>query len=175
MDQQQAADVLRNLDLRTRRMEQILPDLPTREEVRTLVDTSIREAVAPLATRQDLADARQEIADARLEAKRDLDEAVARLATKDELRKGLADLRDELRGHMDIWAERIADLVKPVAESTLALEARTDRSREEIWAELRRLASTDDRQHADVMKDLERMRARLLKAEGKPPRKRKAS
>src|SRR5512141_1995052 len=67
MDQQQAAEVLRNLDLRTRRMEQILPDLPTREEMRSVVEEAIEKAVAPLAT------------NARLDA------AVAGLATNERL------------------------------------------------------------------------------------------
>ena len=37
MDEQRAAEVLRNIDARTRRIEQILPDLPTRQEMREAI------------------------------------------------------------------------------------------------------------------------------------------
>jgi predicted house-cleaning noncanonical NTP pyrophosphatase (MazG superfamily) len=192
MDEQKAAEVLRNVDLRTRRMEQILPDLPTRDEVRSIIDESIKTAVAPLATKEELAGAvaklatKEELADAvaKLATKEELADAVAKLATKEELaaaieplatRAELHEVRDELRRHMDVWAERIQDQVQMVAEAYLALDARDARQHADVMEDLRRLAKTDARQHADVMKDLAKLHARLTKVERKAPRKRRAS
>lgn len=144
MDQQQAAEVLRNLDLRTRRMEQILPDLPSRREVREAIDASIQAAVAKLATRE-------------------------------ELQQGLQRTAEELCRHMDVWAERIHDEVRLVAESNLALDERDARQHMDALEQLRRVSKTDASQHAQVMKDLARVHARLLKVEGTQPRRRRTS
>jgi hypothetical protein len=135
MDQQQAAEVLRNLDLRTRRMEQILPDLPTRQEMREAIDSSIKAAVAPLATREELHDAIQaavaplatrdemheaiQAAVAPLATRQELREAVAPLATRQELREAIAPLatRQELREAVAPLATRqeLREAIAPLA------------------------------------------------------------
>lgn len=191
MDQQHAGEVLRNLDLRTRRMEQILPDLPNRQEIREMIDTSIQAAVAPLPTRAEM----HEVIQA----------AVAPLATKEELRH----VRDELRRHMDVIAESFRDKVRLVAEGTAASEERATRRFEEVMEKVRQLATEYDGRFGDVFdelrrrngpstktydavmaqleqrlaehekeqaafsKDLERVDTRLQKVEGKGPRKRR--
>jgi hypothetical protein len=75
--------VVGNIDRRLEWVEQILPTLPTRDEMHTALDTAIRGAVAPLATREEL------------------DRNIAPLATKDEIRGGIRALakahRDSLR------------------------------------------------------------------------------
>jgi len=66
----QLEQLVRKLDARITRMEQLLPSLATKDD--------LHEAVAALATRQDLY------------------EAIARLATKDDLPKGI-DVRGVVR------------------------------------------------------------------------------
>jgi len=170
MDQQQAADVLRNLDLRTRRMEQILPDLPTRAEMREAIDTSIRTAVAPLATREEMHEAiqaavaplatKEELAQAiaPLATKEELAQAVAPLATRDELRQGLSDLRDELRRHMDVWAERIHDDVKMAFDGIRMVDEKHTRNYEDLRQRLVELIRTEAQHHVGTTKRLEELR-----------------
>ena len=195
MDQQQAAEVLRNLDLRTKRMEQILPDLPTRGEMREAIDASIQAAVAPLPTRDEMRAAIQ-AAVAPLATKRELSEAVAPLATREQL----SDVRDELRRHMQVLAERMHDDVEITLEALGMSDAKNIRDHTETRERLRELIRTEAqhhvggsrsledlrqqvrqslkdnaRDHAEILKKIEKVRAaRAAKLEGKP-RKGKAS
>ena len=90
-------DEIRNLDERLGRVEQILPTLATKEE--------LRAAVAPLATREELR------------------VAVAPLATREELRSLGAELCHEIceegersRRHMDILSESQREDIQLLAE-----------------------------------------------------------
>jgi hypothetical protein len=77
---------LENLDRRLARVEQILPTLATKEELRL----TIAEAVAPLATKEELR------------------AAIAPLATKeelDDLRRELREEGEKSRRHMDVLIE----------------------------------------------------------------------
>jgi len=61
MDQDVIATHLENLDRRLARVEQILPTLATKDELKTLATKEeLRAAVAPLATREELRLAVQE-------------------------------------------------------------------------------------------------------------------
>jgi hypothetical protein len=85
MSDDQVLERLDNLDRRVDRIEQFLPTLPTKTEVRSVVDEAIARAVAPLATKEELREAV-----AKLATKEELREAVAKLATKEELREAVA-------------------------------------------------------------------------------------
>jgi hypothetical protein len=157
------------------RLDAAVAKLATKEDLEAAVarmatKDELAAAIAPLATKDELA-----AAIAPLATKEELAQAVASLATKDELRQGLRDTRDELRRHMDVWAERIHDEVKIVAEGHVALDGRTARQHEEALERVRRLAETDARQHAQVTREVAKLDTRLSKVEGKPPRKRRAS
>ena len=108
MDHRTMEEVLQNLDRRITRIEQILPTLATRDELRS----AIQEAVAPLATKEELREAV-----AGLATKEELREAVAGLATKEEVRA-----EGELtRAHFNAVAERLEEQIRLVAEGLLAL------------------------------------------------------
>jgi len=104
--------VVRNVDARLTRVEQILPTLATKEEVKA----AITEAVAPLATKVEMRAAIAE-AIAPLATKAELAEAIAPLATR-------VDMREEgerTRRHFDVVAERLEGHIKLLAEGHVAL------------------------------------------------------
>ena len=145
MDRLNQEEVLRNLDRRVGRIEQILPTLATREE--------LRAEVARLATREEL---RAEVA--RLATKEELRKAIEPLATKEELRKAIEPLatREEVRAegertraHFNAVAERLEEQLRLVAEAVLALTRRFDAFKAETEARF-----------ADVEQRLTRLEAR---------------
>ncbi len=96
MDIMSLEQVVRNIDRRLERVEQFLPTLATREELRAAIaplatreemHTAIQAAIAPLATRKGLHSA----IDAAIR------DAVAPLATKSETRALYEDLKDDIR------------------------------------------------------------------------------
>jgi chromosome segregation ATPase len=100
--------VLENLDRRMARVEQILPTLATKEELRT----SIAEAVAPLATKEEL---RTSIA-----------AAIAPLATKHEVWAAIREEGERTRRHVDVVVESLRDDIRQIAEGHRALQHRAD-------------------------------------------------
>lgn len=114
--------LVENLDRRLSRIEQILPTLATREEMRC----AVADAVAPLATREEM---RRAIADAvaplatRQEMHHAIAEAVAPLATREEMQLAAA----ETRRHFDVVAESLRDDIRIVAEGVATLAQRFDR------------------------------------------------
>src|SRR5438105_3664359 len=54
MNEPSLEDVVRNVDRRLTLLEQILPTLPRREDVDGTIQHAIQEAVAPLATREEV-------------------------------------------------------------------------------------------------------------------------
>lgn len=107
MDDAMIETHLENLDRSLARVEQILPTLATKAQLRA----AIAEAIAPLATKAEL---RAAIAEAiaplatRAELRTAIAEAVAPLATKDEIR--------ELRRHMDVLSESQRGDIRLLAE-----------------------------------------------------------
>ena len=85
---------IENVERRVDRVEQILPTLATKDD--------LRAAIAPLAT------------------KAELKAAVALLATKAELRE----VEQRLRTHFDVVAESLRDDIRLVAEAVVALSER---------------------------------------------------
>lgn len=113
-------DVIRNIDTRLERVEQILPTLATKDE--------LRDAVAHLATKDELRD------------------AVAPLATKVELQDTASAIRNELREegartrrHFDVVAERLEGSIRLLAEGHEAYRESTDRRFQAVDVALTRL------------------------------------
>lgn len=109
MDPQPLEQVVRNVDMRLTRIEQILPTHATK--------TELAEAIAPLATKAELA------------------EAIAPLATKAEMREE----GERTRRYFDVVAERLEGQIRLLAESVLALQERMDRRFTEVTTEIGRL------------------------------------
>jgi len=128
MAEEQLTELVRNVDARLTRVEQYLPTLATREELRAAVaplatreemDTAIQAAVAPLATREELPEA--------------IRAAIAPLATREELRAVVDELRTEIkeegersRRYTDVLIEDLRDDNRLILEHLIALSARVD-------------------------------------------------
>jgi hypothetical protein len=92
--------VVRNIDRRLERVEQILPTLPTREDL----DRTLDERIARLVTKEEF--------------ERKIDERVATLATKEELREEF----ERSRRHTEILFESLKGDIHLVAEGFAATQ-----------------------------------------------------
>jgi hypothetical protein len=121
MDATMIEEHFENIDRRLTRLEQILPtlatkddlkSLATREELKTLATKEeLRAAIAPLATKDELKT---------LATKEELGSAVALLATKDdlgELRRHMEVLTESLRGDIHLIAAHVASARPKASES----------------------------------------------------------
>jgi hypothetical protein len=120
MDPQPLEEVVRNVDLRLTRVEQILPTLATKVE--------LQEAIAPLATKVELQVA--------------IGEAVAPLATKVELQELREEMRHEgkrTRRHFDVVAERLEGHIRLIAEGQVLLQERFEDLRTDLKADIAQL------------------------------------
>jgi hypothetical protein len=126
--------VVKNLDHRVTQVEQILPTLATKEDVRT----TVAEAVAPLATREEMHNAIAE-AVAPLATREDMHsaiaEAVAPLATREEAREE----GRVTRRHFDVVAERLEGHIRLLAEGQSALRQELGDLRAELKADIAHL------------------------------------
>jgi hypothetical protein len=112
MDDAVIATHLENLDRRLTRVEQILPSLATKEDLRTLATKEdLRAAIAPLATKEEL-----RAAVAPLATKEELRAAVAPLATKEELREE----GERSRRYMTMLIEHQNSKIELLAEHVLS-------------------------------------------------------
>ena len=130
MEQQSIDLVVKNINERFTRVEQILPTLPTKVDLAAAID----EAVAPLATKAELAAAIDE-AVAPLATKAELAAAIAPLATKTEMREE----GERTRSHFDAVAERLEGQIRLVAEGQGALQERVDDRLQQVATEIARL------------------------------------
>jgi hypothetical protein len=125
-------EVLRDLDRRVGRIEQILPTLVTKDD--------LQKAIAPLATKEELRNAV-----AGLATKEELRNAVAGLATKEEVRAE----GERTRAHFDAVAERLEEQIRLLAEGLLSLTRQFEEFKAETnarFAEMdRRLARLEAR------------------------------
>jgi hypothetical protein len=132
MAEEQLTELVRNVDTRLARVEQYLPTLATREELRAAgaplatregMDAAIQAAVAPLATREELQEA--------------IRAAIAPLATREELRAAVDELRTEIkaeikeegersRRYTNVLIEDLRDDNRLILEHLIALSARVD-------------------------------------------------
>ena len=110
-------DTLKNIDARLTRIEQVLPTLATREEVKHVIvplatreelHAAIAAAVAPLATREELHVA--------------IAAAIEPLATREELHAE----GEQSRRHATMLFEDLRDDNRIILENLLALSARVD-------------------------------------------------
>jgi hypothetical protein len=117
--------LLRNLDRRTERIEQVLPTMVTKEE--------LQAAIARLATKEEL-----QAAIAPLVTKEELRAAIEPLATK----AGMREEGERTRRHFDVVAESLRDDIRIIAEGQVALARRVD----DVHVQLKRdIAGLDKR------------------------------
>ncbi len=132
MDAMEAENLLKKLDRRLQNVEQILPTLPTRDEMHA----AIAEAVRPLPTRDERHAA---IAEAvgplptRDEMHAAVAEAVGPLATRAEMREE----GERTRRHFDVVAESLREDIRLIAEGQLALQAEVRQGRTELNGRLK--------------------------------------
>ena len=138
MDQSELVESVKKIDLRLERIEQFLPTLATKDELRAQAlatkedlraqavasKEDLRAAVALLTTKEEL-----RAAVALLATKEELRAAVALLATKEELRAAVAplatraELREEserTRRHSQVLFESLRDDIRIVAEAQVS-------------------------------------------------------
>lgn len=110
-------DVVRNVDTRLERVEQILPTLATREELHA----AIQAAIAPLATREEL-----RLAIAPLATREELRAAIAALPTREEMHTAIRTHGETLRREFIVLFEDLRDDNRIILEHLVALSARVD-------------------------------------------------
>ena len=112
MDADRMEAAIENIDTRLARVEQILPTLATREELRAAIQSAVASAVAPLATREELHAAIQA--------------AIAPLATRAEMYAAIKEEGERSRRHTDVLIEDVRDDNRLILEHLIALSARVD-------------------------------------------------
>jgi hypothetical protein len=149
VEPQPLEEVVRNVDMRLRRVEQILPTLATKTELQVAIaplatNAELLAAIAPLATKEEL---RVAIA-----------EAIAPLATKEELQAAIAEAIAPLATKVEL-REAIAEAIAPLATRAELLETRSE-LRDEMRHE-----GEHTRRHFDVVAERLEGHIRLV-AEG---------
>ncbi len=112
--------LLRNIDARTTRIEQILPTLATRNELAAAMATlATKEELARLAAMAATKEALAQL-EAKVATKEDLAQLTARVAelpTRAEMKEGL----DEARRHALVLNEAVRDDIRLLAEYVVGL------------------------------------------------------
>ena len=119
MDPHEMEARIKNIDERTARIEQILPTLATKDDLATL---ATKDDLATLATKDEIATLATKDEIATLVSKDELREAVALLATREDMYEE----GERTRRHFDVVAESLRHDIGLIAESQLALEQRVD-------------------------------------------------
>ena len=128
MDIVELEQVVRNVDDRVRRIEQILPTLATKGDLKAYATKDdLWAAIEPLATKEELRAAIEPLA-----TKEELRAAIAPLATKIEVREE----GERTRQHFDAVAERLESGIQLIAEGQVFLQERFEEFRQEIKGEL---------------------------------------
>ena len=122
MNLEQMEQRFENLDRRVDRVEQILPTLATRDD--------LRAAIEPLATRAELRAAIEPLA-TKAELRAAIDAAIEPLATKAELQDlktellaTIADSEQRMRTHFDVVTESLRDDIRLIATAFESLARR---------------------------------------------------
>jgi archaellum component FlaC len=128
---------LKNLDTRTKMIEQILPTLATKDDLKVLATKQeLREAVAKLATKADVEDARRYALMLNEATRGDIQLLAEHMATKGDLQELKDDLRgvkDDLRGVKDDMRGMKGDIrgmkddIRVIAEQVATLSTRRRR------------------------------------------------
>lgn len=115
MDQLEIEGLIKDLNTRTKRIEQILPSLATREDL-----ADLRNDVKAGATKDDLkACATKD--DLKACATKD---DIKSFPTRDEVRTMLQEEGKRTRGHFDVVAEGLKESIKVIADGHRALDSR---------------------------------------------------
>jgi hypothetical protein len=135
VEQPKLETVVRNLDGRVARIEQILPTLvtkedlkaalaplPTRDKMHEAIRSAIQKAVEPLPTRDEMHEA----------IEKTIQKAVDPLATKVEVR----DEGQRTRRHFDVVAESLRGDIQLIAEGQVALQLRFEELRTELKSDI---------------------------------------
>jgi len=137
MEPQPLEEVVRNVDMRLARVEQILPALATK--------TELQDAIAPLATKAELQEAIAPLA-TKVELREAIAEAIAPLATRAELLETRSELREEMRHegertrrHFDVVAERLEGHIRLIAGGKVLLQERFEDLRTDLKADIAQL------------------------------------
>jgi hypothetical protein len=154
MEPQPLDEVVRNVDRRLTRVEQILPTLATKTELTEAIAplatrAELQEVIAPLATKEEL---RVAIAEAiaplatKVELREAIAEAIAPLATRAALQEVRSELREEMRHegertrrHFDVVAERLEGHIRLIAEGQVLLQERFEDLRIDLKADIAQL------------------------------------
>ena len=125
--------LLRNIDRRVERIEQILPTLATRAELEPLATrVELQAAIEPLAPRAELQAAIEPLATrAELQAaieplatRTELQAAIEPLATRTELRAAISEAEQRIRTYFDVVAESLRDDIQLIAAALASLSQR---------------------------------------------------
>ncbi len=153
MDVMDIEAVVRNIDHRLERVEQFLPLLATRDELREAIAplatkadlrASLAEAIAPLATKDELREAIAPLA-TKAELRTSIAEAIAPLATKAELRTSIAEAiaplatKEQLednRRHAQVLFESLQDSIRMVADGVSHLTAEVREMKSTVWPKI---------------------------------------
>lgn len=129
----------RNVDERLGRVEQILPTLATKADLRQ-ERRELDTVIATLATKEDLHQQRRDLEaviatlatkeDLHLQ-RRELDAVIATLATKEDLKayatkQDLTGFEERIRGHFDVVAESLHDEIRLGLEGNIASTSRLE-------------------------------------------------
>ena len=162
MDVIEMEELIRNIDHRLQRVEQILPTLATKEDLRGL---ATKDDLRGLATKAEIRKLATKAEIRELATKTEIRE----LATKEEVRK-----EGELtRAHFSAVAEDLRSDIRKIAEGHAHLDRRLDEVRTEIKADIANIDTRVTKLDARVMQlDGRVMRLEVsMKSAGPRPRK----
>jgi hypothetical protein len=134
MERRSLEEVVNNIDARLARVEQILPTLVTKEE--------LREELRGLATKDDLKQLATKDELKKLATKDELKklatkEELKKLATKAEVKAEIMEEGRRTRRHFDVVAERLEGHIRLLAEGQEALREQMDRRFDDVTAQLK--------------------------------------
>ena len=127
MDHDEMEQDLRNLDRRVDRIEQILPNLATKDD--------LQAAIEPLATKAELQAAIEPLA-TKAELQAAIDKAVEPLATKAGLQSAVAGAEHRMRTHFDVATESLHDDIRLIAEGLAVLSQKVDQNHSELKTDI---------------------------------------
>jgi hypothetical protein len=129
MDQSELEVLFKNIDKRTARIEQILPTLATKDDLKGFPTTedarafAMKDDLKVFATKKDLE---------AFATKKDLEA----FATKEDVKTLVAEEGARTRLHFDVVAEQMKSEVKLIAEGQTALTVRVDRLEKKLTTDI---------------------------------------
>ena len=127
MDLVELEQVVRNVDARVARIEQILPTLATKEDLKAF---ATKEDLKAYATKEDLK---------AYATRDDLSRAIAPLATREEMRAAIREEGERTRSSFNAVAERLETKIQLIAEGQVGLQERFEDLRKEVSGDVLQL------------------------------------